>query len=69
MPGVAITAFHESGSEVRRPARRNELLPAPDGPMSASRRGRSSFFKIVSTSISRPKKNSALSAVNGARPG
>ena len=29
------------------PARRNELFPAPDGPMSASKCGRRSFFQIA----------------------
>ena len=51
------------------PARRNELLPAPDGPISACRCGRRSFFHIASISSSRPTKNPASRSVNAASPG
>ena len=52
-----------------RPALRNEVLPAPDGPTMPSMCGRSSLRHICSTSASRPKKYSASSSVKEARPG
>ena len=69
VPGVASTAFQDGGKVGSRPARRNELLPAPDGPITPSSRGRFSFFQTASTSTSRPKKYSASCSVNAARPG
>ncbi len=68
-PGVVISARQSGGAASSTPALRNELLPAPEGPINASRCGRRSFFHISSTSSSRPKKYSASSSVNEASPG
>ena len=69
VPGVAIAARHPAGSAGSRPARRNELFPAPDGPITASSWAWPSLCQSASTSSSRPKKYSASAAVNDARPG
>jgi hypothetical protein len=69
LPGVERITLQPWGSVGRSPALKNEFLPAPDGPMRARSRGLFSFFQTDSTSSSRPKKYSASSSANEARPG
>ena len=68
-PGVQMTARQPAGACGSSPARRKLVLPAPDGPMTASS-GRSAIRRhSAATSASRPKKCSASSSVNAASPG
>ena len=45
VPGVHTIAAQPVGSGGDRPARRNEVLPAPDGPITPSRCGRSASLQ------------------------
>ena len=68
-PGWQTTARHPGGARATTPARTNELLPAPEGPTTASSRRPAIFRHRAAISVSRPKKTSASSSVNGSRPG
>ena len=57
--GVHASADHPAGRAGSTPALRNELLPAPDGPITALSRGRRNWRSSDSTSCSRPKKKRA----------
>ena len=67
--GVHVSADHPAGRAGSTPARRNELLPAPDGPITARRRGRRNWRSSDSTSCSRPKKKRASVLREGQKAG
>ncbi len=69
LAGLADPDAQPSGAAGIRPARSSELLPTPDGPITASSRLVVSLRQSAATSASRPKKNSASASVKAARPG
>ena len=68
-PGVHTIAAQPWGREATSPARTNDVLPAPEGPITARRRCSWSFPQSALTSCSRPKKCFASSSVNDESPG
>ena len=68
-PGVQMSVRQPGGAVAMTPARRNELLPTPDGPITASSRRLEILRHMAAVSVSRPKKCSASAAVKAARPG
>ena len=68
-PGVAQTAPHPSGRAAITPARTNEVLPVPEGPMTASSRRLRSRCQRAATSASRPKNCAASFSVKLESPG
>ena len=68
-PGVSTNARQPAGAAGTTPARSSEVLPMPEGPITASRRRELILRHSAATSASRPKKNSESASVNGARPG
>ncbi len=68
-PGVAVTHRQPEGRAGTSPARTNDVLPTPEGPMRDSIFRRCSFSHSAETSASRPKKLSRCSSVNGRSPG
>ena len=68
-PGVLTIAAQPSGREATTPARTNDVLPAPEGPINARSRRPRSFSQSSSTSCSLPKKWLASASVNEESPG
>ena len=68
-PGVAVTHRQPDGRAGTSPARTNDVLPTPEGPIRDSSLRRCSFSHSAATSASRPKKLSFCSSVNGRSPG
>ena len=68
-PGVKTTTRQPGGARAATPARSSELLPTPDGPITASSRRAVIFRHSAAVSASRPKKRSASASVKAARPG
>ena len=69
LPGVATIAAQPSGRAAITPARTNDVLPAPEGPMTARSLRSWSFCQRAVTSSSRPKKRPASSSVKDESPG
>ena len=63
------TQRQPEGAAATIPARTNELLPAPDGPITADSVLTFSLSQSARTSASRPKKHPASFSVKLARPG
>ena len=68
-PGVRTTTRQPGGARAATPARSSELLPTPEGPITASSRRALIFRHSAAASASRPKKRSASASVKAARPG
>src|SRR5262249_37653569 len=66
IPGLTTT--RRPSRDGSRPARSNDDLPLPDGPVSSNNDDPSRRASSSSTRRSRPKKSSASSGSNGARP-
>ena len=68
-PGVQTSAPQPAGREAMTPARTNDVLPAPEGPITASSRRSAAARQSASTSASRPKKTAASFSVKDESPG
>jgi hypothetical protein len=69
VPGVHTTAAQTSGRPGSTPARRNNVLPTPDGPITArSRRARMRVHNAA-ISASRPMNTAASFSVKARKPG
>ena len=69
VPGVVTTAAQPEGRDATTPARTKDVLPAPEGPITARSRRARMRCQSASTSPSRPKKRSASASVKEPRPG
>ncbi len=68
-PGWQTTARQPAGARATTPARSSELLPAPEGPTTASSRRLVILRQSAAISAPRPKKSAASASVKGASPG